>query len=190
MTLGPPPPSLTENSTNQPTNKNRNSYCTFPHLSIQLHHIVFTSFHRWICRTHGGSRRIFPRQRRTPTPQREMTRKHTSWNYNNYRWWYMVIWSMFFGMNPRMKSISLVDVLLTNIEVKAICLFVSRNMLKTKETNVTSIWTGLTTAGKQAGHHPKSSVANFALNPKSVNENPIEKRVPWRSTVPNFYEYV
>jgi len=42
-------------------------------------------------------------------------------------------------MNPRMKSISLVDVLLTNIEVKAICLFVSRNMLKTKETNVTSI---------------------------------------------------
>lgn len=85
---------------------------------------------------------------------------------------------MFFGMNPRMKSISLVDVLLTNVEVKAICLFVSRNMLKTKETNVTSIRTGLPTAGKQAGHHPKSSVANVALNPKSVNENPIEKRVP------------
>ena len=135
---------------------------------------------------------FFPRQRRTPTPQREMTKKtHKFWNYNNALMVNRVTWSMFFfGWIQWMKSIFLVDVLLTNIEVKAICLFVSRNMLKTKETNVTSIWTGLTTAGKQAGHHPKSSLATFALNPKSVKENPVEKHVPWRSTVPSFYDYL
>lgn len=106
VTLGPPLHLPLTEKTLQPTNKNthRNGgveipmalFRTFPSSCITSSSLRSTAEFAGPMAAPGE---FFP-GKDGHRHQREMTRKHTNWNYNNNRWWYIVTWSMFFGMNP------------------------------------------------------------------------------------------